>query len=41
MEGKQAIRSQQLMIVLISFDIRDGRQTGNHKSATYDCTHFF
>jgi hypothetical protein len=33
-EGKQAIKSQQLVIVHISFDSKGGKQTGNQKSST-------
>jgi hypothetical protein len=32
MESKQAIRGQQLVIVHISFDNKDEKQTGNHKT---------
>jgi hypothetical protein len=40
MESKQVIKSQQFVIVHISFDIRDGRQTGSQELANCDCSHF-
>jgi hypothetical protein len=36
LEGKQAIRSQHLEIVYISY----GRQTGKQELATFDCSYF-
>jgi hypothetical protein len=41
MKGKQAIRSRHIEIALISFEIRDGRQTGSQALATSGCSHFY